>query len=102
MEGCEGRPYQGVDRNHSFHQHAAFKTIIASGLSIDLVYLESEIRSELHFEDIVGNSKDLNLVLRGVETVAPPDSTVWIYGETGTGQGLGFVVAIRSSEPAVP
>src|SRR5712672_2048590 len=52
------------------------------------VYLESEIRSELHFEDIVGNSQALKLVLREVETVAPADSTVLIYGETGTGKGL--------------
>jgi formate hydrogenlyase transcriptional activator len=52
------------------------------------VYLESEIRSELHFEDIVGNSQALKLVLREVETVAPADSTVLIYGETGTGKEL--------------
>jgi len=52
------------------------------------VYLESEIRSELHFEDIVGNSHALKLVLREVETVAPADSTVLIYGETGTGKEL--------------
>ncbi len=52
------------------------------------VYLESEIRSELHFEDIVGNSQALKLVLREVETVATADSTVLIYGETGTGKEL--------------
>jgi formate hydrogenlyase transcriptional activator len=52
------------------------------------VYLESEIRSELHFEDIVGNSQALKLVLREIETVAPTDSTVLIYGETGTGKEL--------------
>jgi formate hydrogenlyase transcriptional activator len=52
------------------------------------VYLESEIRSELHFEDIVGNSEPLRRVLREIETVAPTDSTVLIYGETGTGKEL--------------
>jgi formate hydrogenlyase transcriptional activator len=52
------------------------------------VYLESEIRSELHFEDIVGNSEPLRRVLREIETVAPADSTVLIYGETGTGKEL--------------
>ena len=52
------------------------------------VYLESEIRSELHFEDIVGNSEPLQRVLREIETVAPTDSTVLIYGETGTGKEL--------------
>jgi formate hydrogenlyase transcriptional activator len=57
-------------------------------LALENVYLESEIRSELHFEDIVGNSRALKLVLREIETVAPADSTVLIYGETGTGKEL--------------
>jgi formate hydrogenlyase transcriptional activator len=57
-------------------------------LARENVYLESEIRSELHFEDIVGNSEPLRRVLREIETVAPADSTVLIYGETGTGKEL--------------
>jgi len=57
-------------------------------LARENVYLESEIRSELHFDDIVGNSKALQRVLTDVETVAPTDSTVLIYGETGTGKEL--------------
>jgi formate hydrogenlyase transcriptional activator len=57
-------------------------------LAQENVYLESEIRSELHFEDIVGNSEELRRVLKEVETVAPADSTVLIYGETGTGKEL--------------
>jgi formate hydrogenlyase transcriptional activator len=57
-------------------------------LAQENVYLESEIRSELHFEDIVGNSEQLRRVLREIETVAPADSTVLIYGETGTGKEL--------------
>jgi formate hydrogenlyase transcriptional activator len=57
-------------------------------LAQENVYLESEIRSELHFDDIVGNSELLRRVLREVETVAPADSTVLIYGETGTGKEL--------------
>ncbi len=57
-------------------------------LAQENVYLESEIRNELLFEDIVGNSQALQHVLREVETVAPADSTVLIYGETGTGKEL--------------
>ena len=57
-------------------------------LAQENIYLESEIRSELHFEDIVGNSEPLRRVLREVETVAPANSTVLIYGETGTGKEL--------------
>jgi formate hydrogenlyase transcriptional activator len=57
-------------------------------LAQENIYLESEIQNELLFEDIVGNSQALQRVLREVETVAPADSTVLIYGETGTGKEL--------------
>ena len=57
-------------------------------LAQENVYLESEIRSELYFEEIVGNSEPLRHVLQDIETVAPADSTVLIYGETGTGKEL--------------
>ena len=52
------------------------------------VYQESEPRNELLFEEIVGNSHALRCVLGEIETVAPADSTVLIYGETGTGKEL--------------
>jgi formate hydrogenlyase transcriptional activator len=52
------------------------------------VCLEDEIRSELHFEEIVGRSTALQRVLRQVEVVAPTDSGVLIQGETGTGKEL--------------
>ena len=57
-------------------------------LAQEKVYLEDEIRSELNFEEIIGTSEGLRRVLREVETVAPTDSTVLIYGETGTGKEL--------------
>src|SRR5258708_24545832 len=52
------------------------------------LYLDDEIRSEMDFAQIVGNSASLRNVLKRVETVAPTDSTVLIYGETGTGKEL--------------
>jgi formate hydrogenlyase transcriptional activator len=57
-------------------------------LTQEKLYLEGEIRSELKFEEIVGKSEALRRVLQEVETVAPTDSTVLIYGETGTGKEL--------------
>src|SRR5271154_4623007 len=57
-------------------------------LTQEKLYLEGEIRSELKFEEIVGKSQALRRVLQEVETVAPTDSTVLIYGETGTGKEL--------------
>jgi formate hydrogenlyase transcriptional activator len=52
------------------------------------VYLESEIVSESGFEDIIGKSRPLRKVLDQISIVAPADSTVVIYGETGTGKEL--------------
>jgi len=57
-------------------------------LSKEKLYLEDEIRTEMNFAQIIGNSVSLRRVLKNVETVAPTDSTVLIYGETGTGKEL--------------
>jgi len=57
-------------------------------LTQEKLYLEDELRSEMNFEEIVGNSAALRKVLRQVEAVASTGSTVLIYGETGTGKEL--------------
>ena len=57
-------------------------------LEKEKLYLEEEIRSEYNFEEIIGSSSVLKRVLQNVETVATTDSTVLIYGETGTGKEL--------------
>jgi formate hydrogenlyase transcriptional activator len=57
-------------------------------LAKEKLYLEDEIRTEMNFAQIIGNSPSLRKVLKHVETVAPTDSTVLICGETGTGKEL--------------
>ena len=57
-------------------------------LAQEKLYLEDEIRSEMNFDQIVGDSPALRRVLELVETVAPSDSTVLLLGETGTGKEL--------------
>jgi formate hydrogenlyase transcriptional activator len=57
-------------------------------LAQEKLYLEDEIRSDMDFEGIVGQSSGLRHVLNLVETVAPSDSTVLLLGETGTGKEL--------------
>jgi formate hydrogenlyase transcriptional activator len=68
----------------------AFREIreLKEQLSKEKLYLEDEIRTEMNFAHIIGNSAPLRKVLKRVETVAPTDSTVLIYGETGTGKEL--------------
>ena len=57
-------------------------------LQEEKLYLQEEIRSEYNFEEIIGTSPALKRALEDVETVAPTDSTVLIFGETGTGKEL--------------
>ena len=63
-------------------------TRLKDKLAEEKLYLEEEFRSEMGFEQIIGNSPALKHVLQLVETVAPSDSTVLLLGETGTGKEL--------------
>lgn len=67
-----------------FDENERLKNQLAS----EKLYLEEEIQSEYNFSEIVGQSAALKYVLRQIETVAPTDSCVLLYGETGTGKEL--------------
>jgi len=67
-------------------------------LEDERLYLESEIRAEYNFEDIVGKSPALRKVLEQIEIVAPTGSTVLLHGETGTGKEL-VARAVHSHSP---
>ena len=57
-------------------------------LEDERLYLESEIRSEYNFGDIVGSSAALKAVLDQIKIAAPTSSTILLHGETGTGKEL--------------
>ncbi len=73
-----------VENASAYRQIADLKDQLAQ----EKLYLEDEIRTVANFEEIVGTSPALRRVLKHVETVASTESTVLIYGETGTGKEL--------------
>jgi formate hydrogenlyase transcriptional activator len=73
-----------IENAMAYHEISELKDKLAQ----EKLYLEEEIRSEMSFENIIGNSPALKHVLELVETVAPSDSTVLLLGETGTGKEL--------------
>ena len=73
-----------IENALAYHEISELKDKLAQ----EKLYLEEEIRGEMNFENIVGNSPTLRHVLELVETVAPNDSTVLLLGETGTGKEL--------------
>jgi formate hydrogenlyase transcriptional activator len=90
------------------HQHVGLLQQVASHIAIALdnaltyrkvaelkerlteekLYLEEELRTEYHFEEIIGESPALKRILKQVESVGPTNATVLILGETGTGKEL--------------
>ena len=73
-----------VENALAFQEIEALKDKLAK----EKAYLEEEVRTEHEFGDIIGESPALLSVLKKVATVAPTDSTVLVYGETGTGKEL--------------
>jgi formate hydrogenlyase transcriptional activator len=57
-------------------------------LTAGSVYEEDELIEATNFDGIIGKSSALRKVLKQIETVAPTNSNVLIFGETGTGKEL--------------
>jgi formate hydrogenlyase transcriptional activator len=66
-----------------------FGNMVSAGGAVgSTVPFTREICNKSPFDEIVGKSEALRSVLALIEVVAPTDSTVLIYGETGTGKEL--------------
>jgi formate hydrogenlyase transcriptional activator len=73
-----------LENAHAYQEIADLK----DKLAVEKLYLEDEIRAELNFEQIVGESPNFKRTLSDAKTVAPSDATVLLLGETGTGKEL--------------
>src|SRR6201981_1113419 len=84
LSRASGQIAIAIENAFAYHEISQLKDKLAQ----EKLYLEEEIRSEMSFENIIGNSPALKHVLELVETVATSDSTVLLLGETGTGKEL--------------
>lgn len=67
-------------------------------LAAENAYLKEEISSDHNFSEIIGESRALLQSLRRIEQVAATESTVLLFGETGTGKEL-FARGIHDRSP---
>lgn len=68
----------------------AFEEIdrLRAQLELENSYLKDEVMEVYSYGDIIGQSAELQRVLRQIEVVAPTDASVLILGESGTGKEL--------------
>jgi DNA-binding NtrC family response regulator len=57
-------------------------------LQIENRSLKRQLRRKYRFENLIGDSDEMQKVYRMIERVADSDSTILIYGESGTGKEL--------------
>ena len=73
-------------------------TQLKDQLEAETAYLQSEIKLEHNFDNIIGNSAALKYVLYKVEQIASTESSVLVLGESGTGKEL-IARAIHNKSP---
>jgi DNA-binding NtrC family response regulator len=64
------------------------KALEKRSLQLENIYLRQELQEKYGFHNIVGKSKKMQEIYRIIAKVAPTDSTVLIYGQSGTGKEL--------------
>lgn len=84
LQQVTGHVAIALDNALTYRKVAGLKERLAE----EKLYLEEEIRTEYHFEEIIGESGALRRILKQVESVGPTNATVLILGETGTGKEL--------------
>jgi DNA-binding NtrC family response regulator len=74
------------------------KAIEKKSLLLENIYLRQELQEKYGFHNIVGKSKKMQEIYRIIAKVANTDSTVLIYGGSGTGKEL-IARAIHFNSP---
>jgi DNA-binding NtrC family response regulator len=74
------------------------KAIEKKSLQLENIYLRQELQEKYGFHNIVGKSKKMQEIYRIIVKVATTDSTVLIYGQSGTGKEL-IARAIHFNSP---
>ncbi len=74
------------------------KAVEQKNLLLENIYLRQELQEKYGFHNIVGKSKKMQEIYRIISKVAPTDSTVLIYGQSGTGKEL-IARAIHFNSP---
>jgi len=74
------------------------KALEKRNLMLENVYLRQELQGKYGFHNIVGKSKKMQEIYRIIAKVAMTDSTVLIYGQSGTGKEL-IARAIHFNSP---
>ena len=74
------------------------KAIEKKSLMLENIYLRQELQEKYGFHNIVGKSKKMQEIYRIIAKVAMTDSTVLIYGQSGTGKEL-IARAIHFNSP---
>ncbi len=74
------------------------KAIEKKSLMLENIYLRQELQEKYGFHNIVGKSKKMHEIYRIIAKVAMTDSTVLIYGQSGTGKEL-IARAIHFNSP---
>jgi DNA-binding NtrC family response regulator len=74
------------------------KAIEKKNLMLENIYLRQELQEKYGFQNIVGKSKKMQEIYRIIAKVAVTDSTVLIYGQSGTGKEL-IARAIHFNSP---
>lgn len=81
------------------HLHVVVERAVEKAhLNAKLQHLEQRVESKYGFENIIGESKEIQEAIKMAKKVAHSDMSVLLQGETGTGKEL-FAQAIHQASP---